>query len=274
MLAFHRLVDRPIARPRRRARRRDGRAGARLRLLRRLRHADGRASPCSSSWRCGGLWTERRALDRADCVAAVVAIAARGAGVPAVPRRCSARRASAATLERRGAVLGELERLPRELGVRARLDARATCRRGAKRRFRGSSPACSASPGVVGRARACSEASSCVSTAGWRLLAFWASFGPTAGLYSVLYSTRADVRVAARAGAVRVDGRLRRCRSSRASASRRCCAGCATDAAPASRPRASPSSPPAELDRAAQDAARCRRSSTCTACWRRCRAGR
>ena len=69
-------------------------------------------------------------------------------------------------LDGRDAVLGELERLPGELVVRARLDAAVTCRRGRKCRFPGFVIDVFGVCGRLGGARASGAASCCCSMAG------------------------------------------------------------------------------------------------------------
>ena len=140
-----------------------------------------------------------------------------------------------------GPVFGELERLLRELVVRARLDARppAAMDGGVVPGIR------DASVGVGGAwvadARSPVRAAGCC-TAVWPLLALWASFGPTRAAVLGAVPRRADVRLAARAGALRADRRLRAVGSG---GRRDCRRGCERPGGQDLSPPRSPSSPPA-----------------------------
>ena len=139
---------------------------------------------------------------------AVVAVAAGAAGVPAV-RHAAAGRRLPPRAEGRDAVLGQLERLPGELVVRARLDARATCRRGRRCRFPGfvaaGASACAARGSPRGDRRGELRGALRRADAAGVLGVVRAGGGAVLGALP----RRADVRLAARAGALRADRRLR-----------------------------------------------------------------
>ena len=130
------------------------------------------------------------------------------AGVPAASR-CSAS-GIPPRAEGRDSVFGQLERLPGELRRTRTPGCSATCRRGRRCTFPGFVAGWCFGVLVRRDRRAAIAAASCLTLyGGLTLLAFWRRSGRQDCLYSRVLTRRADVRLAARAGAFRADRRLR-----------------------------------------------------------------
>ena len=239
MLAFHRLVDRATVATRRHARRPHLRAGARVRVLRRLRDPDDRPrARCSSRSRegCG----DRATTGSGIGLAAFVSIALHVPVLPAVPAR-AAGDGLCPHARRRAAVLGERSargsrRMPGRTagGCRALGDFNEVLFPGVLTTGALASPA----PWQFLRKRGLSPLSQNLQRDVALLyvliavIAFWSSFGPDAGLYWLLLQDDSDLHVHARAGADGHHGGARADRARARRSSRRCSRGRAGRSSP------------------------------------------